>query len=76
MAKIWFLLVLVTMPDAPSVKYNGFLYSSEMECVLAQKDYLTIYESKPQNYKDGLYTNAYCIPFDAFPIEGFNNTSI
>ena len=26
MIKIWFMLVLVSMPNAPSVKYNGFIY--------------------------------------------------
>jgi hypothetical protein len=27
MIKIWFMLVLISMPNAPSVKYNGFIYS-------------------------------------------------
>ena len=32
MIKIWFMLILISMPNAPSVKYNGFIYPSEEAC--------------------------------------------
>ena len=36
MIKIWFMLVLISMPHAPSVKYSGFIYPSEEECEMAK----------------------------------------
>jgi hypothetical protein len=28
------------MPNAPSVKYNGFIYPSEEECMVARYEYM------------------------------------
>ena len=60
------------MPNMPSVKNNSFLYPNEEECMQALVDYLNIYESKSAEYKAGLKTTGYCLPFDAFPIQGMN----
>ncbi len=60
------------MPGMPSVKNNSFLYPNEEECMQALVDYLNIYESKSAEYKAGLKTTGYCLPFDAFPIQGMN----
>jgi hypothetical protein len=38
----------------------------------ALAEYLSIYESKPLEYKEKLKTTGYCLPFDAFPIKGMN----
>ena len=70
--KIWFLLVVISMPNAATVKYMGSVYPSEEECFKAQTGYLNVYEAKPQNYKDKLVTEAYCLSFDSFPIKGMN----
>ena len=37
-------------------------------------DYLNYYEQKPQEYKDRVVTEAFCLPFEAFPIKGLNKT--
>ena len=60
------------MPGMPSVKNNSFLYPNEEECMQALVDYLNIYESKSAEYKAGLKTTGYCLPFEAFPIQGMN----
>ena len=52
--KIWFMLVLMSVPNAPSVKYNGIIYPTEEECAVAQVEFLNMYEAQPQNYKDKL----------------------
>ena len=72
MVKIWFLLVVMSMPNAPTVKYVGSLYPTEDDCLEAQIVYLNTYEAKPQNYKDKLVTDAFCLPFDAFPVQGMH----
>jgi hypothetical protein len=73
MIKIWFMLILMSAPNAPSVKYNGIIYSTEEKCVNAQVEFLNMYEARPQDYKDKLVAiDAFCLPFEAFPIKGMN----
>ena len=74
MVKIWFMLVLISMPNAPSVKYNGFLYPSEEECQVARYEFYEVYNSKPTEYKSVTAIDAYCIEFESFPIPGLNKT--
>ena len=73
--KIWFLLVVMSMPNATTVKYMGSVYPTEEDCLEAQTGYLNVYEAKPQEYKDTLVTDAYCLSFDAFPVKGMYNES-
>ncbi len=72
MIKIWFMLMLFSAPNMPSVKYNGIIYPTEEECLSAQAAFLNLYEAKPKEYKDLVKTEAFCLPFDAFPIQGMN----
>ena len=72
MIKVWLLLLLMSQPGMPSVKHNAFLYPTEDSCMEALASYLNIYESKPLEYKNKLATTGYCLPFDAFPIQGLN----
>ncbi len=68
------MLVLISMPNAPSVKYNGFLYTNEAECQVARYELLDMYDARPEDYKAGLAMDAYCIGFESFPIRGLNKT--
>ena len=63
------------MPGMPSVKNNSFLYPNEDECMKVLTNYLNIYESKSAEYKESLKTTGYCLPFDAFPIQGMYKLS-
>ena len=74
MIKIWFLLVLVSMPNAPSIKYNGFIYPSEEECQVARYELHEAYNEKPTVYKDVTVIESYCVEFESFPIIGLNKT--
>jgi hypothetical protein len=73
MSKIFLLLMLMSMPNQPSVKYNAYIYFTEQECLTAKKGYMENYESKDQAYKDRVKTNAYCVPFNSFPLTTMNN---
>ena len=70
MVKIWLLLMLMSTPNQPTVKYNALIYPSEAECLSAREGYREEFESKSEEYKEGLTTEAFCIPFDSFPILG------
>jgi hypothetical protein len=74
MKTIWLMLMLISSPNMPSVKYNALLYNTEAECMQSVADYLSYYEAKPQEYKNTLVTDAFCLPFEAFPIKGLNKT--
>ena len=76
MKTIWLMLMLVSSPNMPSVKYNALLYNTEMECLDSVANYLNYYEFKPQEYKDRVVTDAFCLPFEAFPIKGLNKTGV
>ena len=70
MTKIWLLLMLLSSPNQPSVKYTAAIYPTEDQCITARMNYMEIYEAKPPEYKLTLKTEAFCIPFESFPIEG------
>ena len=72
MSKVFLLLMLMSTPNQPSIKYNGVLYFSEPECIIARDSYMEAYNNKPQEYKDVLVTKAFCIPFNAFPLSSMN----
>ena len=74
MKTLWLMLMLISSPNMPSVKYNALLYNTEAECLDSVANYLTYYEAKPQEYKNTLVTDAFCLPFEAFPIKGLNKT--
>ena len=68
MIKVFLLLMLFSVPDQPSVRYNASLYFTETECNIAKENYMKAYTSKSQEYKDKTKTKAFCIPFDSFPL--------
>ena len=73
MTKIFLLLMLFSVPNAPSVKYTGSLYFTEEECIIAKENYMQIYMNQSQQYKDKTKTEAFCIPFDSFPLTTMKN---
>ena len=72
MIKIWFMLVLVSIPNAPSIKYNGFIYPSEEECQVARYELHEAYNEKSTEYKSVTLIDSYCVEFESFPIAGLN----
>ena len=64
------------MPNAPSVKYNGFLYPNEEECQVARYELHEAYNSKPTKYKSVTAIQSYCVEFKSFPIAGLNKTGV
>ena len=70
MIKIFFLLMIISIPGAETVRYNGSIYSTEESCIQAKDDYMGAFEAKPEKYKDKIKTEAFCIPFESFPVKG------
>ena len=72
MTKIWLMLILLSSPNLPSVKYNAYLYKTENECVNAQANFMNYYEKKSDDYKKITVVDTHCIEFESFPISRFN----
>ena len=72
MIKIWFLLILISTPNLPSVKYQGALYPTEETCMEARAGFHNSYESMTDFYKETTVVDSFCLPFEAFPIKGMN----
>jgi hypothetical protein len=75
MTKIFLLLMLFSVPDQKSVKYNALLYYTEEECIIAKENYMTAYMNKSLEYKDKTKTEAFCIPFNSFPLTSMKHTN-
>ena len=73
MVKIWLLLMLMSNPNQPSVKYNAAIYPTEDQFIQALEGFMETYEAKPPEYKLTMKTEALCIPFDSFPIKGMES---
>jgi len=58
----------MSSPNQPTIKYNGILYITEVECESARADYMDAYENKKEEYKNTIVTEAFCVPFDAFSL--------
>ena len=67
---VFLLLMLISTPNQTTVKYNALIYPTEDHCIEARDGYMEAYEAKPDEYKRTMKTEAFCIPFDSFPIIG------
>ena len=68
MKTVFLLLMLMSSPNQPTVKYNAILYYNDIECEIARAGYMDAYENRNEEYKNTIVTEAFCIPFDAFPL--------
>ena len=67
------MVMFMSSPNMPSVKYQTIAYKTEEECLYAKNSYLDFYAAKPDSYKSILVTDAHCIEFESFPIKAFNS---
>ena len=74
MNTVFLLLILLSIPNQPSVTYKGILYFTELECLNAKQEYKKAYENKSLEYKQRVKTEAFCIPFDALPLTTLKKT--
>ena len=68
MKTVFLLLMLMSAPNQTTVRYNAVLYYNDVECEIARAGYMDAYENQNEKYKKTIITEAFCIPFDAFPL--------
>ena len=66
------MLVLISVPNAPSIKYNGFIYLNEEECQVAKYELMETYNNKSTEYKSVTLIDSYCVEFESFPVKGLS----
>tara|TARA_Y100001951_G_C11150239_1_gene188741 strand:- start:288 stop:518 length:231 start_codon:yes stop_codon:yes gene_type:complete len=71
--KVWLLVLFLHTPDMPSIKYQAHLFKTENECITEKLNYMERYNIESDTFKETLKTNAYCLPFDSFPIVQFSH---
>jgi len=64
--------MIMSTPNQPTVKYNASIYSTEALCMEAREGYMEAFEAKSAEYKKGMKTEAFCIPFESFPVIGMS----
>ena len=62
--------MFISFPNDISIKHRALIYPTEQQCIIARDGYMESYENKDLEYKNGLKTEAFCLPFTSFPIEG------
>ena len=72
MIKIWFLLILISMPNTYSVKYSVYIYPNEEECMSSKYELMESYNNKSTEYKIVTQIDSYCVEFESFPIKILN----
>ena len=68
MKTVFLLLMIMSAPNQSTVKYNAVLYYNDVECEIARAGYMDAYDNRKEEYKKIMITEAFCIPFDAFPL--------
>ena len=72
--KIFLLLMIMSSPGQLTVKYTASIYPSEELCIDARDGYMEAFRNKSYEYKLTMKTEAFCIPFESFPIKGMSQT--
>ena len=62
--------MIMSSPNQTTVRYNAAIYPTENMCMEARAGYLEAFEDKTAEYKLTMKTEAFCIPFNSFPIIG------
>ena len=73
--KIFLLIMFISLPNAPTVRYNAVVFPTEFQCLEARNGYNEAYLAKDWEYKSRVKTEAFCLPFESFPITGINNSN-
>ena len=75
MVKIWLFLMLLSTPNQTTVKYRALIYPTEEECLAVRRDYMDEFEARSPEVKSVTKSEAFCIPFESFPIIGMTPTT-
>ena len=74
MIKVFMAIIITSMPNWPSVKYQGYLYPDKETCIESTKIYVQEFKNYAKRQGDyDAHFNSFCFEIDSYPIEGFDN---
>ena len=74
MIKVVFAIIITSMPNWPSVKYQGYLYPDMETCLVSTEIYLEQYKAYADSQGDyDAKFDSICFETESYPIEMFNN---
>ena len=77
MIKVVMAIIITSMPNWPSVKYQGYLYPDMDTFLTSTKMYVEEFRAYADSQGDfDAHFNSICFEVDAYPIEGFNQIQL
>ena len=74
MVKVFMAIIITSMPNWPSVKYQGYLYPDEETCIESTKIYVEEFKDYAKRQGDhDAHFSSFCFQIESYPIEGFDN---
>ena len=74
MVKVFMAIIITSMPNWPSVKYQGYLYPDEETCIESTKIYVQEVKAYAKRQGDhDAHFSSFCFQIESYPIEGFDN---
>jgi hypothetical protein len=77
MIKVFMAIIITSMPNWPSVKYQGYLYPDMQTCLTSTEMYVENFKqyAKSQGDHDAVFTSK-CFEVDSYPIEAFEDIKL
>tara|TARA_R100000231_G_scaffold112287_1_gene83254 strand:- start:736 stop:975 length:240 start_codon:yes stop_codon:yes gene_type:complete len=77
MIKIAMAIIITSMPNWPSVRYQGYIYPDMEECVLSSERIIEDMRIYAHSKGDiDVYFDYFCTELNSYPIEGFNKIGL
>ena len=74
MIKLAMAIIITSMPNWESVRYQGFLYPDMQSCYTSTQLYVEKYKKiAKENGDDLAHFNSICFEVDSYPIKKFNS---
>ena len=77
MIKVVMAIIVTSMPNWPSVKYQGYLYPDMDTCLTSTEMYVDDFKAYADRQGDhDAKFSSICFEVDSYPIEAFNDVKI
>ena len=77
MIKVFMAIIVTTMPNWPSVKYQGYLYPDMDTCQTSTEMYVQQFKNYAKSQGDyEAHFDSICFEVDSYPIKAFNNLEL
>ena len=77
MVKIIMAVIITSMPNWPSVRYQGYIYPDMETCIEYNKIMIDDFKAYARSQGDeGIHFDSFCFEAESYPIEGLNKIEL